>query len=203
VEEIGLFPLELVLVPTERVPLHIFEPRYRDLINECLDTGAEFGLVLGEDDAPRDVGTRTRVVDVLQRFDDGRLNVAVEGGERFRIARMTSGRSYLTAEVESLFDDEVVAPTESRERGLALYRRLAEIAETDADEPAVDSGILSFELAARVDFGIEAKQELLESRSEGERLARVVTLLEAAVQTMATQREVSERAATNGRVSRP
>src|SRR3954468_21629543 len=96
--EIGLFPLAIVLLPTERIPLHIFEPRYRELIRECLEEEREFGLLL----EGSDVGTRARVTQVLQQLPDGRLNVVVEGGERFRIVERTEGRSFLTAEVEPL-----------------------------------------------------------------------------------------------------
>jgi len=92
VDEIGLFPLELVLLPTERVPLHIFEPRYKELIGECLRSGDEFGLVLQDDQGRREIGTRAAVVEVLQVFDDGRMNVIVEGHERFRLRELTSGR---------------------------------------------------------------------------------------------------------------
>src|SRR6516165_8744487 len=85
VTEIGLFPLELVLLPSERVPLHIFEPRYKELIGECLRSGEEFGLVLQDEQGRREIGTKAVVVEVLQVFDDGRMNVVVEGHERFRL----------------------------------------------------------------------------------------------------------------------
>ena len=119
--EIGLFPLELVLVPTERVPLHIFEPRYKELVGECLRSGEEFGLVLEDDNGRREIGTRAAVVEVLQMFDDGRMNVVVEGHERFRLREVTSGRSFLTGDVEPVDDedDEEAAETES-DQALAL-----------------------------------------------------------------------------------
>ena len=77
-DEIGLFPLPLVLVPGEQAPLHIFEPRYRELIGECLDHGNKFGLVLEDEQGMRDVGVSCAVVEVTDHFDDGRLNVVVE-----------------------------------------------------------------------------------------------------------------------------
>ena len=83
--ELGLFPLGIVLLPTERLPLHIFEERYQELIEECLAQDVEFGLVFADDDGIRDVGTRARVAEVLTRFEDGRLNILVEGGERFQV----------------------------------------------------------------------------------------------------------------------
>ncbi|TMJ94386.1 MAG: hypothetical protein E6G67_09675 [Actinobacteria bacterium] len=79
--EIGLFPLDLVLLPGEQRPLHVFEPRYKELIGECLDEETEFGLVLADEEGMREVGTRAAVVEVLERFDDGRLNVVIEGGD--------------------------------------------------------------------------------------------------------------------------
>ena len=108
-DEIGLFPLGMVLLPSERVPLHVFEPRYRELIGECLEDDLEFGLVLADDDGLREVGTRAAITQVLDRFDDGRLNVLVEGRERFRLVTLTSGRSFQTGEVEPV-DDEPGEP---------------------------------------------------------------------------------------------
>ena len=101
--ELGLFPLPIVLLPTERVPLHIFEPRYRELIDECLETGGEFGLLFATDEgAVHEIGTRATVEEVLDELDDGRLNIIVEGRERFRLLELTSGRSFTTGLVEDV-----------------------------------------------------------------------------------------------------
>lgn len=199
--EIGLFPLELVLLPTERVPLHIFEPRYKELIGECLAEDREFGLVLEDDQGRREVGTRAGVVEVLQVFDDGRMNVVVEGRERFRLVELTEGRTFMTGDVEPLSDEPDPPGKKEVERALGLFRRLAEVAEADVDEPDGSSGALSFEIASRVDFGPELKQELLELRSERARVKRVGQLLERAIEAMAREREVRERASGNGKVS--
>src|SRR5215210_290164 len=124
--EIGLFPLELVLLPGEQAPLHIFEPRYRELIGECLDGGREFGLVLEDEDGMREIGTRCGVVEVLDRFSDGRLNVVVEARERIQLRELTKGRSFATAEVEAL-PDEGDSPTEDEvEDCLAAYARVVD-----------------------------------------------------------------------------
>ena len=104
--ELGLFPLPLVLLPTEQVPLHIFEERYQELIGECLDRDVEFGLLYADDEGIREIGTRAAVVEVIQRFDDGRMNVVVEGRDRFRVVNLTGGRSFQTAEVEPVEDTE-------------------------------------------------------------------------------------------------
>lgn len=189
----------MVLLPTERVPLHIFEPRYKELIAECLSDEREFGLLFGDREGLRDVGTRAAVVEVVERFPDGRLNIVIEGRERFRLVGLTEGRSFATGQVEPLADEAGVSEREQRETALDVYRRLAELVEAEVDELDPDSGVLSFELASRVDFGVERKQELLELTSEPERLARVSDLLGKAVDAIRLERELAERAAMNGR----
>jgi Lon protease-like protein len=205
VPEIGLFPLELVLLPSERVPLHIFEDRYRDLVGESLAGGTEFGVVLEDDEGLREIGTSTSVIELVHTFEDGRMNVLVEGRDRFRIVAETDGRSYRTAEVEPLEDDSAEQPSdEETERTLEAFRRLAEIAEADEVElPDAGADVpLSFQLAARVDFGTVLKQELLELRSERARLDRLVQWLGQAAGALAREREVRERASGNGKVTR-
>ncbi len=201
--EIGLFPLELVLLPSERVPLHIFEDRYKELIAECLTGDGEFGLVFEDSDGLREIGTRTAVVELFQTFEDGRMNVLVEGRERFRVVELTEGRAFRTAEVEPVEDEGEPVTAEEAERALELFRRLVVVAEAeDVDEPPADALDLSYRLAARVDFGHELKQELLELRSERARLERLAVLLERAAEALAREREIRERASGNGKVTR-
>lgn len=202
--ELGLFPLPLVLLPGERIPLHIFEPRYRELVGECVAEGGEFGLVLEDDRGLRDVGTRAAVVEVLRAYDDGRLDVVVEGRERFRLLRETAGRSFRTGEVEPLEDEEGgPAPEEAVGRVLVLLNRIVRTAGVEV-EPLERGGppdALSFAVAARVEFGADVKQELLELRSEPARVARLERLLKRALDALALERDVRERAAGNGHVS--
>ena len=199
--EIGLFPLELVLLPSERVPLHIFEDRYKDLISECLGGGGEFGLILETGEQLAEIGTLTGVVEVIHTFDDGRMNVLVEGRARFRLSHETDGRSYRTAEIQP-FEDDDEPPTDAEiDEVLASFRRLAKIAEADELQEPAEGAALSFQLASKVDFGHELKQELLELRSERQRLVRLAELLEKAVAGLTREREVRERAAGNGKVT--
>jgi Lon protease-like protein len=198
---LGLFPLGIVLLPTERVPLHIFEPRYKELIGECLDEDGDFGLVLAEEDGMRTVGTRATVVEVLDRLADGRLNIVVEGGARFRIVELTSGRSFHTAAVEPLADEEGAAPAAELERAESLVRRLAAITGADVPEPAAEQP--SFSLAAHLALAPPVKQRLLELRSETDRLRALAEVLEPAVRRAELARKIGEHAATNGKVTRP
>ena len=197
-EELGLFPLSIVLVPGERVPLHVFEPRYKELIGECLAAGSPFGLLHGDDEGVREVGTRAAVVEVLRRYPDGRLDVVVEGRERFRLVEETEGRSFRTGRVEPVADDPEEPAEPERKRALERYRRVAELAGAEA-EKLEDAEALAFELAARVELPVAAKQELLELRSERERLRLVAGLLERAARTLEERRERQASAARNGR----
>jgi Lon protease-like protein len=199
-EEIGLFPLNLVLLPGEQAPLHIFEPRYRELIGECLDTGSEFGLVLEDEAGMRDVGTRCGVVEVLDRFPDGRLNVVVQAHERFRLLGVTEGRSFTTAEVTGV-DDEGETPSEQEvEECVAAYERVVKAADADLEDLDFDADSIAFQIAARIDFGTEIKQGLLELRSERERVVRLAPMLDRAAEAVAREKEIRERASGNGRV---
>jgi Lon protease-like protein len=197
-EEIGLFPLGIVLLPSERVPLHIFEPRYKELIGECLDDDVEFGLLYADEDGVREIGTRATVTDVLERFDDGRLNVVVEGGDRFRVTQLTRGRSFMTAHVEEFDDEPGAVEEETAARAAGSFRALAALAEADADDVDESSPRLSFELAAQVELAPDAKQRLLELRSEEQRLDLVAEMLDAVRMTLIATRELGERAKQNG-----
>src|ERR671911_2863979 len=147
--ELGLFPLGIVLLPSEQIPLHIFEDRYQELIGECLAEEREFGLIYADDDGLREVGTLAAVTEVLDRFDDGRLNIVVEGRERFRLLELTEGRSFQTGLVEPIEDENDVADPEDSEHALELFHRLVEPTGAEVGEPRPTPQQPSFELAGR------------------------------------------------------
>jgi Lon protease-like protein len=196
--EIGLFPLGIVLLPTERVPLHIFEPRYQELIGECIESDDEFGMLYADEDGVREVGTLARVAEVLERFDDGRMNVVVEGGIRFRVEQLTRGRSFMTAEIGPVEDDDGDVDAETASRAAGSFRALAALAGAETEELDESSPQLSFELAAQVELPPDSKQQLLELRTEQERLEAVAELLDDARTALIATRELGERAKRNG-----
>jgi Lon protease-like protein len=196
VDEIGLFPLPLVLLPGERVPLHVFEERYKELIGLCLEEEREFGLLLSDDDGQREIGTRAAVVAVLDRFDDGRMNVVVEGRERFRLVEQTSGRAYATGRVAPV-DDDPAAPPDDLAAAQEALARVALLA--GREQPEELAGSTAFELAARVELEPRLKQELLELPSERGRLALLTRLLGTAADRLAAARDRAEAGARNGR----
>ncbi len=198
--ELGLFPLPIVLVPTERIPLHIFELRYRELIEECVENETEFGFVLATGDgAVHEIGTRASVLEVLEVLDDGRMNVVVEGGERFRLLELTSGRTFTTGIVEEVVDDDDPPSPTDVERALEVFRELAETSESDVDLPEAGVPQLDFELAARVDFGVDPKQEVLAMTSPRLRMQRLAVLLQSALEAVQLEQTLRERASRNGK----
>jgi Lon protease-like protein len=202
VPELGLFPLPIVLVPTERIPLHIFEPRYRELIAECIEHGEEFGLVLATGDgAVHEIGTRAAVAQVLEVLEDGAMNIVVEGGERFRLVDLTSGRSFTTGIVETVEDEDEPPLEADVERATEVFRQLAEAADSDVDLPDPRSPLYDFELTARVDFAVSSKQELLAMTSPRARMKTLIELLETALEAVQLEAVLRERASRNGKVS--
>ena len=198
--EIGLFPLGLVLLPTEQVPLHIFEPRYRELIGECLENEEPFGLVYADDDGLRRTGTLATVVEVVDRFEDGRLNIVVEGGDRFRLVELTDGRSFHTGTIEPLSDSDDPPAPDDVKRGIGLFARLVELTGAEVEVPGEGLEQPAFELASRFELAPELKLELLEETSERLRLQRLCEILETVAAVVERQREVAELAQRNGRV---
>lgn len=200
--ELGLFPLPIVLVPTERIPLYIFEPRYRELIDECIELGEEFGFVLATGDgAVHEIGTRARVVQVVETLGDGSMNIIVEGGERFRLLELTSGRAFTTGIVEPVLDDDEPALSADTERALRVFGELVEISDSVVDIPDPLAPFFDFELAARVDLAVDAKQELLSMISPRARMTALVGLLEVALEAVKLELTLRERAGRNGKVA--
>jgi Lon protease-like protein len=204
-EELGLFPLDIALVPRERVPLHIFEQRYRELISECLEHSSEFGFILQQGGELRQVGTRARVDEVLARFEDGRLTIVVEGTSRFRRLTPTSGRSFITAAVEDVADEDDPPSPEEVAACTAAFVQVAALAGAEAPEILELSdaiGGISFGIAGRLGVPAALKQELLEMRSERQRVIRLTDELNGPIATAVAAQEIGRRASTNGRVER-
>jgi Lon protease-like protein len=201
---LGLFPLSLVLVPTERVPLHVFEPRYKELVGECIEQGEEFGVVLQADEGEaHDVGTRAAVAEVLQVLPDGRMNVVIEGGDRFRLLDLHHDRPFLSADVEEVVDEDDPPDPDDVERALEVFVQLQQTVGSPAEPPDTSSPLFDWEVVSRVDFGAQQKQELIEIVSPRLRYPRLVELLEHALEALSLEREVRQRASGNGKVPSP
>jgi Lon protease-like protein len=202
VESFPLFPLGIVLLPGEVVPLHIFEDRYKLMIGECMDEERPFGVVWLSDDGLREVGCTADVTRLLERMDDGRMNILVEGHEPFRLLRRIEDLPYPAGDVELLDDEPRAAPVDT-DVAVAARDRYAELVERVTDEPPEDDDLAALDaygMAATIDFELAAKQKLLELRSEEERLRRVADMLATTMKRLDYAERAAEVARSNGRV---
>jgi Lon protease-like protein len=199
-EPFPLFPLRIVVLPGELVPLHIFEDRYKTMIGECLDDEREFGIVWVSDEGVRDVGCTVAITELLERTDDGRMNILTRGSAPFRLLRRIEEMPYPAGAIELLEDEAEDSDAEAAE---AAHERYAELVERVTDSPPDPDDLAemsAYAMAATVEFPLEAKQKLLELRSEEERLRAVGELLGAAMKRLELVEVASERARSNGKV---
>jgi len=171
----------VVLFPGQRLPLHIFEERYKTMVRECLagESPREFGIVLAKENAILNVGCTAAVVEVTRRYPDGRMDVVVAGRRRFEVLFVDKSKEYLRAAAQFFQDDDPSVPADLAERAVELHRQVVELLPGESGaagrETAADSQLpLSFRLAALLPLDLDFKQLLLSLRSETERLQRVV-----------------------------
>lgn len=203
-DDLGLFPLGLVLLPGERAPLHLFEPRYRELLADCVLDEHPFVILQTHGDDASKIGCTARFTDLGRRFADGRLNVSVTGERVVRVLEETSGRMYLSAWVEALGDDTATGSAEPMEEVRSLFARLVEQVAGESVPPLIrDDVSLSYVIAGMIEMPAEPKQDLLESRDEDVRLGMVRDILAAALDGADRERIAAARARTNGKVALP
>lgn len=200
VRDFPLFPLGMVALPGEVVPLHIFEPRYRAMVADCLQDEKEFGIVWAGDEVVRPVGCAVEITQVLEELPDGRMNILTHGTRPFRVVEEQHDLPYPAGTIEWLDDqlEDLSEPDGGAARD--VYRQLVEQAtDTEPDEDEL-AGMSAYDMAATVDFGLEAKQGLLDLRSENARLRLVTRLLRAALKRLDFVERAQVRARSNGKV---
>jgi len=196
-ESFPLFPLGLVLLPQERIPLHIFEDRYRTMIGECLDAEREFGVIWLSDEGLKEIGCSARIDRVLERFDDGRLNILVEGTKPFRLLRRIEELPYPAGDVE-LLDDVADADRAATDAARGRYGDLVERVTDERPDPESLDDLDAYAMAATLDVAPDAKQSLLEERSERDRLERLEALFASALERIQLVEAAAERSRGNG-----
>jgi Lon protease-like protein len=200
-----LFPLGIVALPTESVPLHIFEDRYRKMIERCLqaELGSperEFGIVWLSDEELKPVGCACEIERVLERMDDGRLNILARGTRPFRLLERRDDLPYPAGVVEFLGEPDEQLDPEAADAARELYRELV-LQATDREIEETELGEMdAYRMAATVEFNADAKQELLELRSENARLRLLVLLIRAAIERLELVESAQVRARSNGKV---
>jgi Lon protease-like protein len=198
--EFPLFPLQAVALPGELIPLHIFEERYKTMINDCLDAEREFGIVWLSDDGLRQVGCAAKVEEVTERMDDGRMNILVRGTRPFRVLERQAHLPYPAGVIEFVEDRDEGPDPKLADGAHEAYAELVKRA-TDHDPDEGELGDMSaYAMAATVDFGLDAKQGLLDLRSENARLRLVTRLFHAAMKRLDLVDRAQARAQSNGKV---
>jgi Lon protease-like protein len=200
VRDFPLFPLPLVALPYELVPLHIFESRYRTMFEELIERESEFGIVWAADGELRHVGCACEVTEVLERMEDGRLNVLTRGTRPFRIVERRPDRPYPAGTIEFLEDKVEERDQDTAAAAHSAYAELVVQATDNEPDPEELAGKSAYEMAATVDFGLDAKQGLLDLRSENARLRLVTRLFRAATKRLDFIERAQARARSNGKV---
>ena len=197
---IPLFPLDVVLFPGTPLPLHIFEPRYKEMIGECFAQHRTFGVVRALEQGLAEVGCTAEIITVIKEYPDGRLDLVTEGRKRFELVRVNQERSFLQAEV-LMIDDEPGTPSKAdTSRAIQLHSELLAIAGAKQDLSAADPSLLSFYLAGSLPLDLDFKQKLLALRSEPERLSLLIQYFETIVPNLRRAANAREKAGGNGHV---
>ena len=195
-----LFPLGLVALPGELIPLHIFEDRYKTMMSECLADEREFGIVWLSDDGLRDIGCACEIDRVLEQMDDGRMNLVARGTRPFRVLERQGHLPYPAGVIEFVQDRRDTLDPGLIDDARAAYADLVKRA-TDREPDELELNQMgAYDMAATVDFGLDAKQGLLDLRSENARLQLVTRLFRAAIKRLDFVDRAQARARSNGKV---
>lgn len=192
-----LFPLDVVLFPGTPLPLHVFEPRYKELISECLEQKKTFGIVRAEEEGLADVGCTAEIVAVTKTYPDGRMDIVTEGRERFEVLEVDEQRSYLRGDVVYFQDDAENPSSQQIEHAIELHREILTMGGAQQSLPASEDKI-SFYLAGSLPLDLDFKQALLEMRSEVERIEAVITAFEAILPKLRRAVQSRQKAGGNG-----
>jgi Lon protease-like protein len=196
---IALFPLDVVLLPDSTLPLHIFEPRYKEMVSEALTENKPFGIVRAQENSIAEIGCVADVAEVVKKYDDGRMDIVTEGTKRFQIVQLDQERDFLRGEV-SYFDDEeeVAAPKPEADKLIELHGELLALAGAEASGIEPDDPQLSFHLAGSVPLDLDFKQSLLGMKSESQRVTAMVEYYTMLVPRLKRTLFVKEKSKGNG-----
>ena len=203
---IPIFPLGLVLLPQKSLPLHIFEDRYKQMINTCLANDKVFGIVFFSGKQFKTIGCTARIIDILKRYDDGRMDIITKGENRFSIKALFEKKPYMEARVE-FFDDQPIENSElepSQKMARSCIQLLKQINAmtaqySDADfNDRLDPKAVSFLAAACDGFSYQEKQRFLEMTVTVNRLQKAARALEQLAHRLTITREIERIIGGNG-----
>ena len=198
-KRLPLFPLGLVLYPTERVPLHIFEPRYRKMTEVCLATDRPFGIVFFDEGAMAQVGCTARIAHVLQRFEDGRMDLLIGGETRFEVIDVYDDEPYLTADVKTIDEPDEPPGQDNQERVITQHMRLLELAGRRVRPSLYENqSLLSYLIAPNAGLTPQQKQKILELLSESQRISYLILHFETLIPKVERMDELRRKIQSNG-----
>ena len=194
-----LFPLDLVLFPGAPLPLHIFEPRYQELIAECLQLNKPFGMVRARKDSLAEIGCTAVILNVVKKYSNGRMDIATEGKQRFEILRINRERAFLQGEVGFFDDEPSQVPKTDQTTVIQLHEQFFEVlgqpVQLEQKNPS-----LSFQLAHELPVDLDFKQAILEMKSEAERTDTLIEYYRSTIPRIERTLRTREQASGNGHV---
>ncbi len=193
-----LFPLEVVLFPDTPLPLHVFEPRYKEMIGECLERKLLFGVVRAKENALAEIGCTAEIVAVTKKYEDCKLDIVTEGRRRFQIRNVNHERSFLQGEVVYFEDEPGPKKSTDVERAVKLHAQIMELLAGEAGPPDPEDPQLSFHLAGPLPLDLDFKQTLLGLRSESERVIGLIEYYEAILPNLRRAVKARQKAGGNG-----
>ncbi len=195
-----LFPLQVVLFPGMVLPLHIFEPRYKEMINELLAERGQFGIVRAVENGIAQVGCAAEIVEIVKRYEDGRLDILVHGERRFEVVELNQERSFLRGNVVFFDDERGGAPPGQISDLLELHTEAIGLLGASVETPSPGEPGLSFQLAAMMPFDLDFKQSLLAMRSEHERVEALLEYYRVLLPNLKRAVHARKKAGGNGHV---
>lgn len=196
-----LFPLDVVLFPGMALPLHIFEPRYKDMIGECLEHDSAFGIVRAMEDKIAEIGCSAEIVTVVKRYEDGRLDIVTRGIQRFELVEVNQERSFLQGEVKFLTETSD-ASRELQKKAFDLHQSLVLMAASGQTLPRLEppEEMLAFYLISQLPVDLDFKQTILTMPSEAKRLSTLIEYYEAILPKLAKAMTAKKKSGSNGHV---
>jgi ATP-dependent Lon protease len=199
-DRIPLFPLNVVLLPGAELPLHIFEPRYREMVKDCLEEKSEFGMLLSLPKGLARVGCTAEILEVAKRYPDGRMDILTVGRAPFRVVELFQQNPLLEGHVDYLDDREMAAPQRIQRELVELFEACHTLIFDDYPKNLEGCAPenLSYLVAATLPMDLLWKQQILELRSEGDRQERLVAYLREWAPHLQKAGTSRQRAAGNG-----
>jgi Lon protease-like protein len=195
---LALFPLDVVLFPGTPLPLHIFEPRYKEMIGECLEQKTLFGVIRAQETNLADVGCTAEILAVTKTYDDGRMDIVAQGRERFELLEVNQERAFLRGEILYMADEPEKPSSEERARAIELHRQILALASAEQALPEGEDSPLSYHLAGSLPLDLDFKQKLLGLRSEAQRIQTVIEYFEGILPSLRRAVLIRQKAGGNG-----